>query len=253
MGFNAFSPFGTASLGSTSHMLAALNEVAVLLPVFLLIFTWRGFAQALSAKLMGDTSPEEDGFLTLNPLAHIDLVGLLTILAAFFAVTAFLSGAVPSTVLLMMLIMLGVRWTYPVQVDDTRFTNYRLGGVVTSLTGPFSNFLLAFLAVGAMKLVLQVGMAQFALVSFLEIFKTLVRVAIFFGVIDLIPLPPFDGGKLLRYLLPYSQQHIVQKLEEYSLIIMLVVFFMPGVSQVFFGGLFMLATLIKHFFFWIFF
>lgn len=242
-----------SSWGSQSQLLAALSEVVILLPVFLLLFTWRGFMQALFAKLMGDSTPEEDGFLTLNPVAHIDLVGLLTILGVFFVITGFFSGAIPRTVLLMMLVIMGVRWTHPVHVDETRFKNYRLGGIVTSLAGPLSNFFLAFVSVGLLKLLFQFNIAQYALISLIDIFKTLISIAIFFGVIDLIPLPPFDGGKILRYLLPYNMQHIVQWLEEYSFFIILVLFFAPGVSDIFFGSLHVVSAIIKSVFFRIFF
>jgi len=243
----------SSSLGSQSQVLAALSEVVILLPVFLLLFTWRGFIQALFAKLMGDTTAEEDGFLSINPLAHVDPVGLLTIIGVFFIMASFFSGAVPRTVLLMMLIIMGFRWTYPVQVDEARFRRYRLGGIVTSLAGPFANFFLAFMSVGLLKIILNLSIAPYALMSFLEIFKTLISIAIFFGVIDLIPIPPFDGGKMLRFVLPYSLQYIVQWLEEYSFFIILVLFFAPGISNVFFGSLHAVSGIIKHFFFTIFF
>ena len=249
---DTFSVSGS-SLGSQSHLLAALSEVVILLPVFLLLFTWRGFFQALLAKLMGDSTAEEDGFLTLNPIAHVDLVGLLTILGVFFIMVGFFSGAIPRTVLLMMLIIMGVRWTHPVHIDETRFKNYRLGGIITSLAGPFANFFLAFISVGILKLILQLNIAPYAIMSFIEIFKTLISIAIFFGVIDLIPIPPFDGGKMLRFVLPYRMQHILQWLEEYSFFIVLVLFFAPGVSDIFFGSLHAVSTVIKHFFFTIFF
>ncbi len=253
MDLMSFGSFASSHFGSQGRVLAALSEVAILLPVFLLLFTWRGFTQALFAKWMGDTTPEEDGFLTLNPLAHVDLVGLLTILGAFFVIAGFLPGAIPRAVLLMMLVMMGVRWTYPVYVNEARLHNYRVGGIITTLAGPMGNFFLGFLAVGVIKLLLQCNLPQSTLLSLIEIFKTLLEIALFFGVIDLIPLPPFDGGKLLRFLLPYNQQFIVQKLEEYSLYIMLFLFFMPGVSDVFFRLIAGVAFAIKQLFFSIFF
>jgi Zn-dependent protease len=241
------------SLGAQSQTLAALSEVVILLPVFLILFTWRGFIQALFAKLVGDTTPEEDGFLSLNPTVHVDMLGFMIILAAFFVITAFFSSAIPRTVMLIMLVMMGVRWTYPVQIDDSRFTNYRLGGIVTTLAGAFSNFLLAFMSTGILKIIMQFDLPQAALMSFAGIFTTLISIAIFFGLIDLIPLPPFDGGRLLRYVLPYRKQHIVQTLEEYSFFIMLVLFFAPVISNIFFGGLSIAAIVIKKFFSSIFF
>ena len=242
-----------SSFAGGNQILSALNEVAILLPVFLLIFTWRGFMQALIAKMMGDRTPEDDGFLTLNPLAHVDLVGMLMILGGFFFAAAFLSSAIPRTILLMMLIMTGVRWTIPVHIDDRNFKNYRLGGIITSLTGPLSNFLLAFASVGMLRLVIALNLAPFATITIVEIIKMLIHLTLFFGVIALVPLPPFDGGKILHYALPYRLQWIVQKLEEYSLIILLVILFAPGISTLFFGGIFKVAWFIKRIMFSVFF
>jgi len=253
MSTNTLTNFFNSPFNGQNQVLAALSEVAILLPVFLLLFTWRGFIQAAAAKWMGDATAEEDGFLTLNPLAHVDLTGLLTILGAFFIISGFFAGAIPRMVLLMMLVMMGVRWTYPVYVDHARLRNYTVGGIITTLAGPMGNFFLGFLAIGAIKLALMFNLPHNALLSIIEIFKTLADIAIFFGVIDLIPLPPFDGGKLLRFLLPYNKQFIVQKLEEYSLYIMLILFFAPGISTVFFQVLGGFAALIKQLFFTIFF
>ena len=72
-------------------------------------------------------------------------------------------------------------------------------------------------------------------VTFIQIFDTLIYTALFFGFMDLIPVPPFDGGRLLRYILPRRWQHIVGWLEEYSLYILLILFVMPVVSDIFFG------------------
>ena len=249
MNTGSFASFMNNPFSGQGKVLAALNEVAILLPVFLLLFTWRGFIQAYFAKLMGDTTAEEDGFLTLNPLAHVDLVGLLTILGAFFVIAGFLPSGIPRPILLIMLVMMGVRWTHPVHIDVARLRSYKLGGVITTLSGPFGTFTLGFLAIAAIKLILLIDLQQHLLITLIDLLKTLADVAIVFGVIDLIPLPPFDGGKLLRFLLPYNQQYIVHKLEEYSLYIMLVLFVVPGISDVFFRSLSIATAIIKQLFF----
>ena len=52
------------------EFLSLLSDIAILFPVFILVFTFRGFFKALVAKLMGDDTPRQEGFLTLNPIAH---------------------------------------------------------------------------------------------------------------------------------------------------------------------------------------
>src|SRR3990172_200424 len=137
------------------HILVVLRDVAIIFPVFLIIFTWRGFIQACVAKIAGDKTAQEDGFLTLNPLAHINLYGFSIIMLAFFFLGGLLSNAIPRPILLMMLIMFGARWTMPIPINERRFKNYRMGGLLTSLSGPLANFLLAFFAIATMKIILQ--------------------------------------------------------------------------------------------------
>lgn len=229
------------------QLLSALNDVAIFLPVFLIIFTWRGFIQAFAAKIMGDKTAEQEGFLTLNPLAHIDALGLLVVIGIFFFIGGLFGATLPRSFFLILLIMLGVRWTIPVPIVEQNFKKFRLGGIVTALSGSAANILLAFIGVIILRLLFQVALPGFALTTLMLITQTLIDMSLFFSVLDLIPLPPFDGGRLLRYALPYSAQHIVDWLESYSLFIFLFLFIVPGVSDVFFGGIASIALTIKKF------
>jgi Zn-dependent protease len=232
-------------LSKTQQLLAVLNDVAILLPVFLLIFTWRGFFQAFTAKIMGDNSAQRDGFLSINPLAHIDLTGLLVVIGVFFFIGGLFANMMPRSVLLMLLILLGVRWTIPVTVDATKFKNYRLGGIITSLSGPCANVILAFMGVGLLRICFAMTLPQYALLTLVKILQTLIDITLFFGVLDLIPLPPFDGGRAIGFALPSSKKHIMNWLEEHAFYIFLILFFLPGVSDVFLGGISVAAMSIK--------
>jgi Zn-dependent protease len=227
------------------QFLTMLNLFAMLFPVFLIIFTWRGFVQALVARVMGDRTAQQEGFLTINPLAHIDIVGLTIVIAIFFIIGGLFYTVLPPAILLILLILLGVRWTIPVPIDETQFSNYRLGGILTSLSGSLANFVLAFLSIGLLKVCLIPSFPQYVLITLFQIFDTLIYTALFFGIMDLIPLPPFDGGRLLHYLLPYRLRFIVSWLEEYSLYIFLILFFVPVISDIFFGIIATLATIMK--------
>lgn len=233
----------------SSNMLQMLNLIATLFPVFLLVFTFKGFFQALVAKLMGDSTAQDEGFLTFNPLAHVDIAGLTIVLVVFFLLGGLLGEKIPRGILFIMLIALGVRWTIPVPINDNNFKNYRLGGILTALSGSLGNFILAFCATIAIRFIFAAGFPRYVLISLLEICKSLMSVAIFFGLLDLVPLPPFDGGRILHYALPDSQQHIVAWLEQYALFILLILFFAPGISTIFLEGIAMLGALIERFFF----
>jgi len=233
------------SLTQTQQFLAVLNEIAILFPVLISIFTWRGFIQAFTAKMVGDDTAKRYGFLTLNPLAHINLNGMLLIMVVFFFLGGLLGNTIPRAILFILLIMMGVRWTIPVPFDDRSFKNYRLGGTAMALSGAIGNLLLAFITIPLLKFSRWHGFPPYVIVTLDEIFRTIIDISLFFGVIDLIPLPPFDGGRVLKYALPQSMQYIVQWLEEYALFIFLALFFLPGVSDIFFGGIIMTVFFIK--------
>ncbi len=227
------------------QFLDVLNDIAIIFPVFLIIFTWRGFVQALIARIMGDRTAQHDGQLTLNPLAHVDLTGLVVIMVVFFVLGGLLGDMLPRALLLIVLIVLGVRWTHPVTIDDRQFKHHRLGGIMTSLSGSLANFLLAFMGAGLMRLCMSEALPMYAIVSLIKILQTLIDVALFFGVLDLIPVPPFDGGRVLRYVLPYSAQSVLDWLENYSFIIFLILFFVPVISDIFLGSIFIFVMSIK--------
>ncbi len=229
----------------SSRILATLNQIAILFPVFLVIFTFRGFIQALTAKLMGDPTAEEEGFLSLNPITHVDLAGLTTVLFGYFLIGIIFPDPLPRNIFFIILITFGARMITPVPVDDRNFKRFKLGGIITSLSGSIGNFLLAIMATLLLKSLFLIGLPNYALISLMGIVTTTLDIAILFGVLNLIPLPPFDGGRILRYVVPPSKQHVVSCLEDYSLFIFLFIFFAPGVSDVFFAMLSMVSIALK--------
>jgi len=229
----------------SNYVLNILSDIALLFPVFLLVFTFKGFFQALFARLAGDRTAQNDGFLTLNPLAHIDVLGFLTILIVFFAIGSLLSGAIPRAFLFILVVAFGARIGIPVPINESNFKNYRLGGILTTLSGSLGNFVLAFVSVLMLRLVIYATLPKYALVTMVKIFDTLIEIALLYGVLDLIPLPPFDAGRMLRYVLPYSASNAISWLEEHSIFIILLLFFMPGVSDVFFNFILFASSFIK--------
>lgn len=233
----------------STNMLQMINLIATLFPVFLLVFTFMGFFQALIATWMGDSTPKNEGFLTLNPLAHVDIAGLTIVLVVFFLLGGLLGERIPRGILFIILIALGIRWTIPVIINDANFKNYRIGGILTALAASAGNFILAFLATLLIRIIFAAGLPRYALVSLLEIFKAVMSVSIFLGILNLIPLPPFNGGRILHYALPYSQQYIVDWLEQYALFILLILLFAPGISTIFLEGIALLGASVERLFF----
>ena len=151
------------------------------LPAVIVAITFHEFAHANAAVKLGDTTPKNQGRLTLNPLSHIDPFG-------FF---------------LMMFANIG--WGKPVQINTNNFNSNKSRSfceAIVSFAGPLMNFVLAIVSCFA-----YTSIYMFAGISFttsfagsiiLYLLSVLIRVNIGLGVFNLIPLPPLDGSKILR-------------------------------------------------------
>lgn len=234
-------------------VLKTLREIALLIPALVVVFTFKGFFKALLAKYVGDDTAEQDGFLTLNPLAHIDLQGVLILVVVLVGITLFFSSLLPHGFLLLLLVLFGIRLIIPSPIDESKFRNYRLGGVVTSLADFLASVLLALVTIMLMKGILSAKVQPNILITALELCNAIVDFSVFLGILNLIPLPPFDGGRLIKYLLPTKYDYIFNWLEEYAFFIVLFIFFAPGLSDIFWGALSGSASVVKQFLFSLFF
>ncbi|MFH1314639.1 MAG: site-2 protease family protein [Candidatus Eisenbacteria bacterium] len=148
------------------------------------------YAHARVAKLQGDNTAEEFGRVTLNPLAHIDLIG--TIVVPLILLVG--SGG-----------RIGFGWAKPVPVNPFAMRNPRKGVLLVSLAGPLSNIALAMVA----GIVLRIVIAGFAGMPFVEplsvILISVALINLYLAFFNLIPLPPLDGSGVLSALLPVEQ------------------------------------------------
>lgn len=192
-----------------------LGDPSFILRIFLVLFSLviHEFAHAAAATLLGDKTAKHAGRLTLNPLAHLELLGLIMILFA------------------------PIGWARPVPVNPRNFNQPRLGWFLTSAAGPLSNLLLACIGFGVLRanLVSPIGGAWYAI-------HALIVVNISLMVFNLIPLPPLDGSQMLRSLLPVRQAILYSRLDVYGPFILLMIFVIPQLGNAVFGRLFGLAV-----------
>lgn len=136
--------------------------------ILILSLSVHEFAHALVADKLGDPTPRHQGRLTLNPLAHIDPLGLLSLILVRFG------------------------WGKPVQIDPYNLQNPRRDELLISLAGPVSNLFLAIIISLLSKI-----FSFYPEIILLTIFLN-VSLAIF----NLVPIYPLDGSKIFLNLLP---------------------------------------------------
>lgn len=167
------------------------------LPVLLAI-TVHEAAHGYAARYWGDRTAEQMGRLTLNPLAHIDLVGTIIVPLAMFLLTPFLFG-----------------WAKPVPIVPRHFRNMRMGLSTVAFAGPLSNLIMAvgWGAVMAFSALIPegfqraaVGMANYG-----------VQINAILFVLNMLPILPLDGGRVVDSFLPARASMQFQKLEPYGM------------------------------------
>lgn len=157
------------------------------------------YFHALVAHRLGDATPEGEGRLTLNPLAHADPVGTfaLPLIAAFTAMP-----------------LLG--WGRPVNTQPRNYTrkvSMRTGMAIVAAAGPFGNLVVAMIALGLAGVLNLAGVLSPQIAQVLLI---LIGLNVLLMVFNLIPLHPLDGGKILAAFLPPRFEHIDEFLQRYG-------------------------------------
>ena len=154
----------------------------------------------ISTKL-GDPTPHYQGRLTLNPMAHIDWMGAAGIL------------------------LFGIGWAKPVQVNARYYKNPKWGMAIVALAGPLSNIIVAFISIFLYKvieiLLLLTGLLgdNYTLLFVISMFfVAIAQINVHLAVFNLIPIPPFDGSRILFTFLPQKYYFKVMKYEQFVFI-----------------------------------
>lgn len=186
----------------------------LLLPVLLVSVVAHEYAHARVAVWQGDPTPAEAGRVTLNPIAHLDLVGSFLVPAfLWLSSTGFLFG-----------------WAKPVPVVPRNFRDYRKGDILVSLAGVTANFLLAAVFVLATMVVLWLEPAGDAGIAghAERLARFGIWINLLLGVFNLVPVPPLDGSHVLYHLLPPDLGARYRETGKYGMLLLVALFFVPG-------------------------
>lgn len=180
---------------------SSLLDAAARVAAVLLCLTVHELCHGLAALSLGDPTAKSMDRLSLNPLRHIDWLGLL------------------------MMFTVGFGWAKPVPVDPRYFKDPKKGMALTALAGPASNFMLAFSLILISKgiyLYADYTPVWNAIYNFLHLTAIL---SIGLGLFNLLPIPPLDGAKVLGGLLPDRTYFALMRYERYGMLLLLLMSF----------------------------
>ncbi len=164
----------------------------------LLCITLHELSHGFMAWRLGDPTAKNAGRLTLNPIKHLDLFGLLMMLIA------------------------KVGWAKPVPVDMRYFKHPKQGMAMTALAGPAANFATALAATALASLIYHAAPLQPVWVAVLCLLSNLALLGVGMGLFNLIPISPLDGSKILFALLPDRAYITILRYEKYVMGLLIV-------------------------------
>ncbi len=178
---------GASGIEIAILFLARLFVVFCTLPV-------HEYAHAFVADKLGDKTARLSGRLTLNPMAHIDILGAI------------------------MILFVGFGYAKPVPVNPRNFKNPKKGMALTALAGPFSNILMAVVFMFLSNVLSLFGSSLFVQ-AFYVFFSFAASINIGLAVFNLIPIPPLDGSRVLELLIPDKYYYKFAQYERYIVIV----------------------------------
>ena len=173
-------------------MLTDLIEYLYIIPASLLAIILHEISHGATSYFLGDPTPKEDGRLSLNPLHHIDYVGVICMILFHFG------------------------WAKPVKINPQYYKNPKFGIALVSLSGPLCNLILAFIS----GLIITLSYGKIFIVYKFFYYFLVLNVGL--GLFNLIPLPPLDGSKIIGIFIPNSSYEKYMSYQKYGYIFLLV-------------------------------
>lgn len=172
-----------------------LQSILIGVPTTLLALTVHELAHGWVSAKLGDPTPRYQGRLTLNPMAHLDLIGTI------------------------LMIVTGFGWAKPVQINPNYYKNRTKGMALVAAAGPLANFILAFLGILVGYIIILLCLLAGVSNAVVNSIESIVFIFAFrnlcFMVFNLIPLPPLDGFKVAGLFIPNRIYYNILRYEQY--------------------------------------
>jgi len=185
------------------------NLLIIQAPVILLSLTVHEFSHGWTANKLGDPTAELRGRLTLNPIAHLDVLGTI------------------------LMFVVGFGWAKPVPINAMNFKDPKKGTMLVAIAGPLSNLATAVVAgIFLHYMIPNVLTGEIAAGSIYSIVVIILVLALVYGialaVFNMIPIPPLDGSRVMYAVLPDKLLYAYSKFERYGVLLLFALFIFGG-------------------------
>ncbi|MES2488664.1 MAG: site-2 protease family protein [Pseudomonadota bacterium] len=189
----------------TPDLVSLVQKIAIWAIPVLFAITLHEVAHGWAARALGDRTAEMLGRLSLNPIKHIDPMGTLLVPAIMLMLGGFLFG-----------------WAKPVPIGIRNLRNPRRDFALVALAGPMSNLVMAIGWGILAKIAVNMNPQEGVWLGILLMARAGIIINLVLMVLNLLPFPPLDGGRVLAGLLPEPQARVLDRIEPYGLVVLIV-------------------------------
>lgn len=182
--------------------------ILITIPAILYSIILHEISHGFAAYLLGDRTAKNLGRLSLNPIRHIDPFGTILL-----------------PILLLLTMGLALGYAKPVPINPRYFKHAERGMMITGAAGPLSNIIIGGVLGLLVKIGLVTGLAN-------AILFNIIYINFFLALLNLLPIPPLDGSRILAYFLPSNLKYSYYQLEKFGILVLLLLVFFAQ-NQVF--------------------